>query len=79
MADLGFEVSAGVQRAALVPTGLTPECAGGQPRFAPEVMMSRPSRSMEDTFASMEKDPVFRNGLVTATLYPNRIAGKRKG
>jgi len=40
MADLRFEVSAGVQRAALAPTGLTCDCAGGQPRFAPEAMMS---------------------------------------
>jgi len=34
---------------------------------------------MEDTFASTENDPVVSNGLVTATLYPNRVAGKRKG
>jgi hypothetical protein len=40
MVDLRFEISAGVQRAALAPTGLTRECAGGQLYFAPEVMMS---------------------------------------
>jgi hypothetical protein len=41
MADFRFEVSAGVQRRALAPTGPTREKAGGQPYFAPEVMMSR--------------------------------------
>jgi hypothetical protein len=41
MADLRFEVPAAVQRAALTLTGPTRESTEGQPRFAPEVMMSR--------------------------------------
>jgi hypothetical protein len=40
MADLRFEVSAGVQRAALTHTGQPATMTEGQPYFAPEVMMS---------------------------------------
>jgi len=41
MADLRDTVFAAAQRAALAPTGLTRETAGGQPLPHPEVMMSR--------------------------------------
>jgi hypothetical protein len=60
MVHVGSEVSAAVQRAALAPTAPTRECAGGQPHFAPEVMMSRRA-GLQSTRRSSPSSSQFRD------------------
>ena len=63
MADLRFEVSAAVQRAAVASRGLTRESAGGQPYFAPEVMMSRFHTLVGQVVVNYTQERPDRNNL----------------